>query len=199
MNAQTKPTDQREHWKDQIALLDQKIETAKAAIDAAQKAASDAALNGEDVDQATRELAHARDRLDAFRTAKGEAERHLAHAKADHAQREREKALKRAEGVAKKRIDAAEELDAYLTALDPLLAGWMAAGDAFYREVAAAGKRAPGGEAREFRIRAALWASAPAFAAAIGADRIRPEQRQKLRQITAAQSAPILAKGEKDG
>jgi hypothetical protein len=195
MNAHT---DQREHWREQIALLNQKIEAAKASIEDAQKAASDAALAGEDVDQAARALTHARDRLDAFRTAKGEAERHLAHAKADHAQREREKALKRAETVAKKRIDTADSLDAYLAALDPILADWMALGNVFYREVAEAGKRAPGGEAREFRIRAALWASAPAFAAAIGADRIRPEQRQKLRQITAAQSAPILAKGKDD-
>lgn len=196
MNVQT---DQREHWREQIALLNQKIEAAKAAIEDATKAASDAALNGEDVDAAARALTHARDRLDAFRAARGEAERHYALAKADHAQREREKALKRAETVAKKRIDKAEELDSYLAALDPILAEWMAAGNTFYREVAEAGKRAPGGEAREFRIRAALWANAPAFAAAIGADRVKPDQRQKLRQITAAQSAPILAKGKKDG
>lgn len=195
MNVQT---DQREHWKEQIALLNKKIENAKAAIEDATKAASDAALAGEDVDQATRELAHARDRLDAFRTARGAAERHFAHAKADHAQREREKALKRAETIAKKRIDVADSLDSYLAALDPILADWLAAGNAFAREAAEAGKRAPGGEAREFRIRAALWANAPAFAAAIGADRIRPEQRQTLRQITAAQSAPILAKGNHD-
>lgn len=195
MNVQT---DQREHWKEQIALLSQKIEDARAAIEVAQKAAATTALNGEDVDQATRELAHARDRLDAFRTARGEAQRHFAHAKADHAQREREKALKRAETIAKKRIDVADSLDSYLAALDPILADWLAAGNAFAREVAEAGKRAPGGEAREFRIRAALWANAPAFAAAIGADRIRPEQRQTLRQITAAQSAPILAKGNHD-
>lgn len=195
MNVQT---DQREHWKGQIALLSKKIEDAKAAIEVAQKAAATTALNGEDVDQATRELAHARDRLDAFRTARGEAARHFAHAKAAHAQREREKALKRAETIAKKRIDVADSLDSYLAALDPILADWLAAGNAFARETVAAGKRAPGGEGREYRVRAALWASAPDFAAAIGADRVRQEHRQTLREITAAQAAPILAKGKQD-
>lgn len=198
MNAQTKPTDQREHWKDQIALLDQKIETAKAAIDAAQKAASDAALAGEDVDQAARALTHARDRLDAFRAARGDAERHLAHAKAEHAQRERDKALGRAQAIAKKRIAKAEELDSYLAALDPILAEWLGAGNAFAREVVAAGQRAPGGEGREYRVRASLWANAPLFAEAIGADRVNHDHRRKLREITAAQAAPIVAKGKSD-
>ncbi len=199
MNAQTKPTDQREHWQAQIALLDQKIETAKAAIEDAQKAASAAALAGEDVDQAARALTHARDRLDAFRAARGEAERHLAHARADHAQRERDKALTRALAIAKKRIDAAETLDSYLAALDAVLAEWLGAGNAFAREVVAAGQRAPGGEGREYRVRAALWANAPLFAEAIGAARVSHDHRRKLREITAAQSAPIVAKGEKDG
>jgi hypothetical protein len=194
MNAQTK--DQRDHWRDQIAALTAQIETAEGAAEDARSAASTAALEGGGLDKATRALAHARDVLDALRSAKGEAERRLAKAEADHAQRERDRALAHAQSIARKRIEAADRFDAYARELDPALAEWVGAGNAYAREVRAAGMRPPGAEARDYRLRAALWATAPAFMAAIGAARVNVEHRATLREITASQSAPVLAKGD---
>jgi len=193
MNAQTQ-TDTREHWRAQIAALTARIETAGGAVEDTRIAASAAALEGGDVNARTRDLAHARDVLDALRSAKGEAERHLAKAEADHAQRERDKAFARAQKIARARIEIADRFDAFARELDPLLAEWVAAGNAYAREASAAGVRVPGEAGRDYRIRSALWKAAPGFMATIETQRVSNEHRATLREITAAQSAPVLAK-----
>lgn len=195
MNAQT-PTDARAEWRDQIESLDAQIEAAEQAITDARNAASDAALTGGDLDQATRELAHARDRLDALQSARGEAQRHLAQAEQDHAQRERDKAFARAQTIARKRIEIADQFDSFAREMDPLFAQWVAAGNGLSREMTAAGMRAPSNEGRAYRVRAALWAVAPALMTAIEAPRVSVDHRDTLRQISAASAAPVLAKGE---
>lgn len=194
MNAQTDDT--RAHWRDQVEDLTRRIAEADQAIEAAQLAASAAALDGGDLALATRELAHARDVADALRSALGEARRHLAHADAAHAQRERDRALARAQSAARKRIELADQFDAFARELDPVFAQWVAASAALSRELVAAGRRPISTEGRDYRIRAALWATAPALMTAIGAPRVAVDHRETLRQISATQGAPILAKGE---
>jgi hypothetical protein len=194
VNAQTDDT--RATWRAQIESLTARIAEAEQGVTDARNAASDAALTGGDLDAATRDLALARDRLDALRTARGEAERHLAAADAAHAQRERDRAFARAQALARKRIATGDQFDAFARELDPAFAQWVAQSAALSREMAAAGQRPISGEGRDYRIRAALWASAPALMTAIGAPRVSADHRETLRQISAAQAAPILAKGE---
>lgn len=198
MNAATDDT--RAHWRDQVEDLTRRIGEADQAIEAAQLAASAAALDGGDMAAATRELAHARDVADALRSAKGEAARHLALADAAHAQRERDRALARAQTIARKRIELGEQIDEYLSALDPLILQWTAAGGALAREMTAAGLRTPSRETLTgaHRIRGAAWARAGGFMSAIEAARVAQEHRAPLRQISAAQAAPILTKESKD-
>jgi len=198
MNAQTE--DSRAHWRDQVESLTAQIATAEGAIEVARIAASAAALEGGDLDAATRELAHARDRADALRSAMGEARRHLAQADAAHAQRERDRALARAQTIARKRIEIAESIDEYLSALDPLITQWVAAGGALARELDAAGVRTPSRETLTgaHRIRGAAWARAGGFMHAIEAARVSPDHRVPLRQISAAQAAPVLTKESKN-
>lgn len=194
MNAQTKDT--RAEWRAQIESLDAQIEKAEAAVTDAQNAASDAALTGGDLDQATRELAHCRDRLDALRSARGEAQRHLKQAEHDHAARERDKALVRAQQVARKRIEVAQDIDTYLASLDPLVVQWRELGDQLIRECRAAGVRAPSSEGSGHRLRAGAWARASIFMAAIEAMRVPSNHRVPVRETSAAQASHILAKGE---
>ena len=194
MNAQTKDT--RADWRAQIESLDAQIEKAEQAITDAQNAASDAALTGGDLDAATRELAHCRDRLDALRSARGEAQRHLAQAEADHAQRERAKALTRAQQVARKRVEVAAELDSYLAALDPLVVQWRDLGAELVRECNAAGVRAPSNEGAGTRLRAGAWSRASIFMGAIEAMRVPSDHRVPVRETSARQASHILAKGE---
>jgi multidrug efflux pump subunit AcrA (membrane-fusion protein) len=192
LNAQTKDT--RADWRAQIEDLTARIEAAERAITDAQNAASDAALTGGDLDQATRELAHCRDGLDALRSAKGEAQRHLAQAEADHAQRERNKAFIRAQKIARKRVEVAQELDSFLSAIDPLVVQWRDLGDELIRECHAAGVRAPSSEGNGHRLRAGAWARASIFMGAIEAMRVPSHHRVPVRETSAAQASHILAK-----
>lgn len=194
MNAQTKDT--RDTWRAQIESLDAQIAKAEAAITDAQNAASDAALTGGNLDQATRELAHCRDRLDALRSARGEAQRHLKQAEHDHAARERAKALTRAQQIARRRIEVAQDIDNYLSALDPLILQWRDLGDKLARECVEAGVRPPSNEGAGTRLRAGAWARASIFMGAIGAMRVAPHHRVPVRETSAAQASHILAKGE---
>lgn len=194
MNAQT--DDMRADWRAQIEALTARIAEAEQGVTDARNAASDAALTGRDLDSATRALAHARDVADALRSALGEARRHHAAAEDAHAQRDKERAFARAQTIARKRIEIADQFDGFARELDPLLAQWVAATSALSRELTASGRRPINHEGRDYRIRAALWAAAPALMAAIGAGRVALDHRAPLRQISAAQAAPVLAKGE---
>lgn len=191
MNAMT-PIDQVAHWHEQISALETRITAQETAVTEAQEAASQAALSGGDTDAAVRQVAHARDVLDALRTALGEARRHLRAAEDAAEAKARADALTRAQSLARRRIEAADKLDEYLREIDPLLAEWTGLGNSLAREMEAAGLRAPSAEGKEYRCRAGAWALAPAFMATIGAARVNNDHRVPFRQLTAAQAATVL-------
>lgn len=193
MNVQT---DARAHWRAQIEGLTARIVTAEDAVTAARDAANAAALEGANLTAATRDLAHARDVVDTLRAALGEAQRHLAEAEQVSAKRDKASALVRAQQIARKRIEVADHLDAFAREMDPALAAWVAASSTLAREMTAAGLRPINADGRDYRLRAALWATAPALMTAIDAPRVSAAHRETLRQISAAQAAPILAKGD---
>ena len=194
MNAMT-PIDQVAHWQGQIVTLEEKITAQEVAVTEAQEAASQAALTGADTDSAVREVAHARDVLDALRTALGEARRHLRAAEDAVAAKARDDARKRAQQIARKRIDAADRLDEFMRQIDPLLAEWIGLGNALAHEMQAAGMHPSGAEGKDYRIRAAAWSLAPEFMGVIDVRRVSVDHRVPFRQLTAATAASVL-KGE---
>ena len=189
--------DARDHWAQQVEALDAQIEAARGAIATATQEAASAVLEGTEPADAARALAQARDRLDVLHAARGEAERHRGLAQHAAAMRDRGRALDRARLAARKRIDVAEMIDSYLTALDPLIRDWVAASEAFAKALTEAGQRAPSHEnlCGAYRVRAAAWAGAASLLDAVEAPRVSHTHKQPLRDLSAAQAAPILAKG----
>lgn len=195
MNAMT-PIDQVKHWQDQSTALEAKIEAQGDRIAEAQKAASEAALNDTDTDTAVREVAHQRDMLDAMQAALGEARRHLRHAEEGVAQKRRDDALSRAKIIARKRLDAADELDEFMSRLDSLIDQWSKLGADLSAAMVEGGLRPPSAEGKAYRVRAGAWTNSPAFMALIDAARVHQDHRIPFRQLTAAQAAPVLSKGD---
>lgn len=190
--AKKTPRDEAAHWQNQIATLEEKITAQDDAVTEAQEGASQAALTGDDTDTAVRQVAHARDVLDALHTALGEARRHLRAAEKAVAAEARDVAHDRAKSIARRRIETADQLDEYMTAVDRLVTEWTSLGTDLARETEAAGMRPCGTNGHDYRIRAATWATAPAFMGAIEARRVSADHRVPFRQITAAQAAPVL-------
>lgn len=195
MNAMT-PIDQVKHWQDQITALEAKIKAQGDRITEAQQAASEAALNDADTDTAVREVSHQRDVLDAQQAALGEARRHLRHAEESVAQAKRDDALARAKIIARKRLDAADELDEFMGRLDGLIDQWSDLGADLAAAMVEAGMRPPSAEGKAYRVRAGAWTNSPTFMSLIDAARVHQDHRIPFRQLTAAQSAPVLSKGD---
>lgn len=97
------------HWRKEIERLAELERDAEQGLETAKQRAALAVLDGGP--DASKEIALWRDRLDACRTAQGEAKRRLAGAEASVTAREREAALKRAQEAARTRHQAAQDFD----------------------------------------------------------------------------------------
>ena len=145
------------------------------------------------------QVAHARDVLDALRTALAEARRHLKAAQEAVRAKERTRALERAAKSARARLEAASMLDELFLQLDQHVGAFHAAGRDMAQHLRDAGRPVPSQEklTASYALRGAVMRAAPTFASVVALDRINsPDHRIPLRDHIAVQVSPLLSKGK---
>lgn len=176
------------HWEEQIERLKADLHEAVEALATARQGAAMALLaGGEDT---SREIALRRDRIDAIKSAIGEAERRLADATAAvTAQRQADERGKARE-VARKRHQAAQELDVAFAQAETAWLRFLGLGTAYRQHQLNAGDRAmsleklTSGEA----LRGALIEAAPSLARSLHIPRAVQPARLPLASWAAQQT-----------
>lgn len=176
------------HWQQQIERLKADQHEAEEALETARQSAAMALLaGGEDT---SREIALRRDRIDAIKSAIGEAERRLAAANAAiTAQRQADERTKGRE-AARQRHQAAQEVDTALAQLERALLRFWGHGTAYRQHQLNAGDKAmsleklTSGEA----LRVAVIDAAPTFAKALHVPRAVQSARVPLASWVAQQT-----------
>lgn len=113
------------HWKGEIERLEGQLSTAEQALEAAKGRAANAIL--EQTDDESREIAIARDRIDATKAALGEAHRRLKAAEDTLSDKARKAAQQRAQEAARDRHTAALDFDSAMAAAEQAYSRFLAA------------------------------------------------------------------------
>lgn len=178
------------HWRKEIERLEKLTADAEQGLADAKKHAAQVILDGGE--DASKEIALWRDRLEACHTAKGEAHRHLKDAEAAATAKQRDKALKMAQEVARERHLAALDFDAALGAAEAAFIRFQAANMKWRQHMLDAGQKPfsteklNAGEA----VRGAVTAAAYTLSGTLNARPHSRDSRLPLASFVAQQTPP---------
>ncbi|MCA1775815.1 MAG: hypothetical protein LC676_09460 [Loktanella sp.] len=170
------------HWRDKLAALAESTETAKQALQDAQKLATEAAFNGGDVGSTARQVTAHRDVLDALEGATREAQHRLEQAEADEAAKAAQIERDKAQQALDARSDAAARIDAALVALGEAHSAFVDHGREAVAHFLAAGDEAPARlrHGSPDALHGAMMFHAPTFHHALRIQRSEPRSRRPL-------------------
>lgn len=183
-------TDTPAHWRNEIERLDKMTADAEQGlVDAKQNAAQVILDGGED---ASKEIALWRDRLEACHTAKGEAQRRLKAAEDSLSDKARQAAQRKAQDAARDRHTAALDFDSALAAAEVAYSRFLAANLKWRQHMLDAGQKPFGTEKLSAgeAIRGAITAAAYSLSGTLNARPHGRDSRIPLASFVAQQTPP---------